>query len=157
MNRQRFNLLANNVFLPFSVLLTLCLTVTYCSTSVAAGLEEQPDIKIEWEAPTLKTDGNPIVNLTGYRLYHKANNGQESVIDIAVSETSYTLVDVAFGVHSFQIQAVEHETLEGPKSGVLVVPVPETEEAPPAEMTIKAFFQICLNGKCEETLVDGGS
>lgn len=88
----------------------------------AAGAESIPDILLSWDTATEREDGSKIEKLDGYRLYHSVNNGEPEVIPIAPDKTEHLIIDVAPGIHSFQISSVEDD-LEGAPSRNVSVPI----------------------------------
>lgn len=139
-----------------SILVVLLLLVATIGVGLSAsasasefyGVQESPDIEIVFETATKRTDGMPIENLSGYELYHIANNGEERLTVLGPEETSFVLVDVGFGTHTLQIATVEGERV-GPRSKVITVNIPEPVESDPAAPTIIVKTTVCVNGLCE--------
>lgn len=75
---------------------------------------------LSWTMPTLNTDGTPLTDLSGYRVYHGLNASTLSdVIDITdENTTNYTFNALASGTHYFAVSAYNSTGVESALSGV---------------------------------------
>lgn len=93
------------------------------------------DVVLTWDAPTLREDGSAITNLESYKIYYSVDNVLTPVLVIPSTELTYILVDVPYGLHTFQISSVE-SGLEGALSDPVSVPVNEPAQSPVAKILI---------------------
>lgn len=66
------------------------------------------DIIIKWNQPETLEDGSEITSIDRFNIYHTANNGSESAIEVDSNDTSYQISDIETGNHSFQITTVSN-------------------------------------------------
>lgn len=77
-------------------------------------------ITLGWEPPTENTDGTPLTNLAGYKLYHSTNPELATVDILTLSNaglTRYEWVDLPAGQHYFAITAFNTAGVESERSG----------------------------------------
>ena len=81
---------------------------------------------LRWSAPTNNTDGTPITNLSGYRIYHGTSaNALNDVRPItSPGITMFVFDTLASGTHYFAISAVNALGVESPRSSALSKTVP---------------------------------
>jgi hypothetical protein len=71
------------------------------------------DYGVSWAAPTMNTDGSPLSNLAGYRLYYWQGMAQRQVIDIPdPGAIMYVLTGIGRGTWSFCMTAYNSEQHE---------------------------------------------
>lgn len=155
LNSQLINDIANNIVLPLLFVFVLVLAFLFFTipTANAAGVEEIPDIALNWSEGTLREDGSAVQNRAGYKLYQSINGGAEIVTNMGPTESGLLLVDATPGQHVFKISTLEQwpdngPLLEGRKSQAVTVDVP-APPSPPGEIVIRATLEICINGECE--------
>jgi hypothetical protein len=75
---------------------------------------------LSWMAPTQNTDGSPVTNLAGYRVYHgtSASLLNESITLPGATNTSYTFTQLSSGTHYFAVAAYTSAGVESPMSAV---------------------------------------
>ena len=81
---------------------------------------------LRWNAPAYNTDGTPLTNLAGYRIYHGARptalNDVRSIGNPGI--TLFVFDNLASGTHYFAISAVNSFGVEGTRSSALGKTVP---------------------------------
>jgi hypothetical protein len=62
-------------------------------------------LTLSWDAPTQNTDGSPLLNLTGYKIYYGEKSGHyASVIEVAnPGLTTYVVQNLAHGTYYFAL------------------------------------------------------
>lgn len=75
---------------------------------------------LSWTPPTQNTDGSPLTNLAGYKIYHGTSAGAlTDVINISGSSiTSYAFNNLVAGTHYFAVSAYTSTGAESARSGV---------------------------------------
>lgn len=111
--------------------LFLDLAVLLCAVAIAGcGGDDDPEeagnassggngtATLQWRAPTTRTDGAPLQNLTGYRIrYGQAPGEYSQSIDVPGAQTgSHTIGGLAKGTHYFVVLALDANGLESPMS-----------------------------------------
>jgi hypothetical protein len=82
-------------------------TLKECQVSPASALTAPPAVgtaALTWTAPTQNTDGTPLTNLAGYRVYHGLSASALNDV-IPVTGTSYNFTALASGTHYFAVSA----------------------------------------------------
>ena len=77
---------------------------------------------LSWEAPTSNTDGTPLTDLTGYRIYY-GSNPQELVQTVQIRSTgiqTYVIDDLAPGTWYFAIMAIARGGAESTLANIVV-------------------------------------
>jgi hypothetical protein len=77
-------------------------------------------VTLFWEAPTSNTDGSPLTNLTGYRIYYGRNPGvlSQTVQISTVGLQTYVMDDLEPGTWYFTIVAVAANGVESSPSNI---------------------------------------
>ena len=78
--------------------LLLAFSILVFSAQVSA-----TDIILKWNPPEVLEDGSEITSIDRFTIYHTANNGSESTIQVDSSDNSFQISDIKTGNHSFQI------------------------------------------------------
>lgn len=74
---------------------------------------------LSWSAPTQNTDGSPLTNLAGYRLYHGMSVASlTDVRTLASNSSTYQFTALASGTHYFAISAYNSDGVESSLSVV---------------------------------------
>lgn len=73
---------------------------------------------LSWTAPTKNTDGSPLTNLAGYKVYHGASANALTDIRQVGLVTSYQVTGLGTGTHYFAVTAVTSSGSESAKSAV---------------------------------------
>jgi hypothetical protein len=76
---------------------------------------------LSWTAPDQNTDGSPLTNLAGYRIYYGTSaNDLDQVISISnVGITAYVVDDLTAGTYYFSIRAYTSAGTESSLSNVV--------------------------------------
>jgi uncharacterized protein YjdB len=82
---------------------TATLTVTAITTGSAT---------LSWNAPTTNTDGTPLTDLAGYKLYMGTSSGNYTTVVNIGNVTTYTLSNLAPGTYYFVVTAYDSSSLE---------------------------------------------
>lgn len=104
-------------------------TLKWCEVSPASALTAPPappptpavgTASLTWTAPTQNTDGSPLTNLAGYRVYRGTSaNALNEVIQIpGAANTAYAYTQLANGTHYFAVSAYSAAGAESAKSEV---------------------------------------
>lgn len=98
------------------------LTVTACAGS--GGGSASPGLgsaKLAWTAPTTNTDGSPLSDLSGYRIYYgTAPSSLGRRIDVNnPSAITWTVTDLAPGTWYFALTAVNNGGYESVRTNVV--------------------------------------
>lgn len=112
------------------------ITLLLCALS---SLSFAADIRYEWTDNTLRTDGEAITGEKVYLLRYSIDDVEQSTIEIAGDQTSFTLVDVVPGVYVAQM-ATSEDGERGEWSSTVALSVPEEDTAKPEKMTITVTF-----------------
>jgi len=75
-----------------------------------------------WEAPTSNTNGSPLTDLAGYRIYY-GSNPRELVQTVQISSTglqTYVIDDLAPGTWYFAVMAIARNGAESTLSNIVV-------------------------------------
>ncbi len=88
--------------------------------SITVGAANAGTAALSWTAPIEYTDGRPLTDLAGYRIYHGTNaNALNDVVQLAgAGSTSYTFNQLSSGTHYFAVTAYTQAGVEGTRSGV---------------------------------------
>lgn len=76
---------------------------------------------LSWEAPTTDTNGAPLTNLSGYRIYYgpSAGNLSQTIQLAGVGMQTYVIDNLGAGTWFFAIQAVTSTGMESALSDVV--------------------------------------
>jgi hypothetical protein len=78
------------------------------SISVAAIGVGNGTAELSWAAPTLRSDGTPLTNLAGYRVYYgRAANRFTNIVDLNVGVSNHVVDNLAAGTWYFAISAID--------------------------------------------------
>jgi hypothetical protein len=69
-------------------------------------------ITLHWTAPTTNTDGSPLTNLAGYRLYYGTSSGSYSHYIPLDDEVTYTFTSLSNGTYYFVVTAINSVGVE---------------------------------------------
>src|SRR5215510_6817974 len=77
------------------LILLACLSLAFAATPAQAA-----QVQLAWDAP-VQTDGTPVTNLAGYKLYYGSQSGQyQTMIPVGLT-TTYTVMNVSAGQPSY--------------------------------------------------------
>lgn len=71
---------------------------------------------LNWTAPTLGTDKNPIAPITGYNLYYGTNPASLAKVSLPAMPLSYTLTNLASGTYYFAMTTCVSDCSKGNES-----------------------------------------
>jgi hypothetical protein len=64
--------------------------------------------ELTWVAPTLRSDGSPLTNLAGYRVYYgRAANRYTNTVDLNVGVSTHVVDNLAAGTWYFAVSAID--------------------------------------------------
>jgi uncharacterized lipoprotein NlpE involved in copper resistance len=91
------------------------------SSASPAGGPSSGSATLSWEAPTTDTNGQPLTNLSGYRIYYgvSASTLSQSVQLSGTGVQTYVIDNLAAGTWFFAIKAVTSSGLESALSDVV--------------------------------------
>jgi hypothetical protein len=95
-------------------------TVSLAPFSVLVSASTTGSATLSWTPPTANTDGTPVTNLGGYRIYYGTNsNSLNSQIQVSnAGLTSYTVGNLSPGTYYFAVAAYTADGIEGAASAV---------------------------------------
>ncbi|MBZ0156183.1 MAG: fibronectin type III domain-containing protein, partial [Alphaproteobacteria bacterium] len=64
---------------------------------------------LSWDAPTTNTDGSPLTDLAGYKLYYGTSSGSYSQTINVGTTSSYTVTGLLGGTYYFAVTAYDSE------------------------------------------------
>lgn len=74
---------------------------------------------LSWSTPTQNTDGTPLTNLAGFRVYHGSNAGAlTDVRSVSLPATTYEFTGLASGTHYFAVTALNAAGVESALSAI---------------------------------------
>ena len=87
---------------------------------------------ISWEAPTANTNGTPLTDLTGYRIYYGSSpeDLNQSVNINNIGLQTYVIDDLEPGTWYFAVRALAGDGTESPLSDVVVKTIVEDRPQP---------------------------
>jgi hypothetical protein len=94
--------------------------------AVACGLESQPlneigigSVTLSWTAPTLNTDGSPLTDLAGYKIYYGTEPGhyRETIQIDNPGLTIYVVEYLSPNTYYFVVTAINSSGIESQYSG----------------------------------------
>jgi fibronectin type 3 domain-containing protein len=86
-------------------MLTLLLTISGCGDGGSGSSISGASVTLTWDAPTTNSDGSPLTDLNGYKIYYGTSSGNYTeVIDIG-NVTSYTIGNLSSGIYYFAVTA----------------------------------------------------
>jgi hypothetical protein len=93
--------------------------------SITVNAISNASVTLTWDAPTLNTDGSPLTDLAGYKLYWGTSPGNytNSVMIGNPSVTTYVIENLAPGDYEFVATAVNSDDRESSHSNVAVFSV----------------------------------
>ena len=91
------------------------------SPGTGGGGASPPSVSLSWTAPTLNSDGTPLTNLSGYRIYYgNAPDALTQQITISSAETTQYVVDnLSAGAWYFALKAYNTMNVESNLSPVV--------------------------------------
>ena len=112
-----------------SALLFAALLLTDCGgggSGETSGNPADGSAKLSWMAPTLRTDGTPLDNLAGYRIYYDTTrSGFRSQIRVDnPSAITWTVTGLSRGTWYFAMTAVDSNGLESDRTNVVSKTIP---------------------------------
>jgi Fibronectin type III domain len=95
---------------------TWCLTLSIllCVIGLISSYAQAGQVQLSWDAPTTNTDGSPITDLAGYKVYYSQAGGNFSSVDVG-KVTTYTLSGLQDGKTYFFVTTAYDTT--GQESG----------------------------------------
>jgi Putative Ig domain len=90
------------------------------SVNVTQLLASTGSATLSWTPPTQNTDGSPLTNLAGYRVYHGSNaSALNTVVDVNNPGITISVVDnLASGQHYFAVSAYSSSGAESDRSTI---------------------------------------
>jgi hypothetical protein len=75
---------------------------------------------LSWTAPTQNTDGTPLTDLAGYKIYYGTTSGQltQAIMLNATGSTTYVVTGLASGTYYFAVAALASDGTESAQSDV---------------------------------------
>lgn len=114
------------------VILALIVALGLAATCAHAGTAT-----VSWTAPTQNTDGSPLTNLAGYRIYYGTSaTAINTVVDIPVATTTQRILTLPAGMHYFQMTAYNTLGVESARTAVLSKDIPPPVPGEPGNVTI---------------------
>jgi hypothetical protein len=90
------------------------------TNAAPAGVSGSGNVTLSWEAPTSNTDGTPLSDLSGYRIYYGSNPAELSEsIPVNVGIQTYVVDDLHSGTWYFAVVAVTSEGTESSLSNIV--------------------------------------
>jgi predicted small secreted protein len=91
------------------------------ATSSATSVPTSNAATLSWEAPTTDTNGEPLTNLAGYRIYYGSNESSltQLVTLNSVGTQTYVIDNLTPGTWFFAIRAVAENGVESAMSDVV--------------------------------------
>jgi hypothetical protein len=140
--------------------LAFCGLLAACGGGGAAGVDapvsngaDPPSVvKLSWTPPTENTDGTPLLDLSGYKIYIR--RGEEGsyteLIDLSNPElTMYVTDDLAPGTYFFAITAYDSARVESDSSNVVSKTIYGTSNTAVSGLFIAAVFRkLCETHRC---------
>jgi hypothetical protein len=75
---------------------------------------------LSWEAPTSNTNGTPLMDLVGYRVYYGSSRDDLSQsVKLSVGLQTYVIEDLEPGTWYFAVRALASDGAESPLSDVV--------------------------------------
>lgn len=105
----------------------------FCMASAWAG-----SATLSWTPPTTRTDGSPLTNLAGYRIYHGTSaTALNTRVDVNNSAaTSITLDGLPAGLRYFAMTAVDADGRESARTGTVSTTIVDANPNPPTGFTV---------------------
>jgi hypothetical protein len=89
------------------------------SISVLAAPTTTGSATLSWSAPTTNTDGSPLVNLAGYKIYYgTSSNSLSSSISVSIGLSTYVISNLSSGIWYFAISAMNSSGVESSLSSI---------------------------------------
>jgi hypothetical protein len=90
-------------------------------TNSATGGSATGSVTLSWEAPTSNTDGTPLTNLSGYRIYYgfSPTDLSQTVEINGVGIQTYVLDDLPSGTWYFAVMALDSSGDESELSNIV--------------------------------------
>ena len=117
------------------LVLLACLALAFIATPAQA-----QQVQLAWDAP-VQTNGSPVPNLAGYKLYYGSQSGQYPTMIQVGLKTTYTVTNLSAGqTYYFAAKAYDTQGLESAFSNEVSVTLPKTPpvvtlSAAPASIT----------------------
>ncbi|MFZ5998105.1 MAG: fibronectin type III domain-containing protein, partial [Nitrospirota bacterium] len=103
-------------------------TVVFWCVFIIAGIASAAEIQLAWNPPTTNSDGTPITDLAGYRIYYSTVSGSyPQYVDVG-NRTTYTITNLAPGT-TYYFVATAYNTAGG-ESGYSNMVAKTTPAAP---------------------------
>jgi len=113
------------ISLPLMISLAACgsneAAPTDCSGNRLPTAPGEHDAKLTWAAPTTKSDGSPLTDLVGYRIYlgTKPDDLEQAIEICSPSITSWIVTGLSSGTWYFAVAAVDSENVESERTNVV--------------------------------------
>ncbi len=86
--------MGKNIIILFA--LACLLSMANCSGGSSSSAPSPPSPPLVWDAPAAKTDGSPLTDLAGYRIYYGTVSGvYTGYIDVPGNVTQYAIADLS--------------------------------------------------------------
>jgi len=99
------------------------------SFALLSGQNSYSATTLTWIPPTTNTDGSPLTDLSGYKLYYGTTSGSYSTTIDVGNVTTYTLTNLAYGTYYFSVMA--YDTAGNHSVNSNEVPKTEADTSPP--------------------------
>lgn len=120
--------------LGLAILITFLLATTI-SWSVEAVEVTSDTATVSWIPPTTNTDGSPLIDLAGYKVYHRTGPTYSTEGVDAGNVTSIQFAGLSEGTHYFVVTAYDVVGIESAYSNEVVKTINFTIPPPPPETT----------------------
>ena len=118
---------------------------------VSNGADPPSVVKLSWRPPTENTDGTPLLDLSGYKIYIRTSEGSYTeLIDLSSPElTMYVADNLAPGTYFFVITAYDSARVESDFSNVVSKTINVTSNTAVSVPYIAAVFRkLCETHRC---------
>tara|TARA_R110000782_G_scaffold39576_1_gene91811 strand:- start:1331 stop:1996 length:666 start_codon:yes stop_codon:yes gene_type:complete len=97
-------------------------TATLSAFSIAVSQSADASMSISWTAPTENTDGSPLMNLAGYRIYYGLEEGNyPNMVEVNTAGTTTILVEnLVPGTYYVVATSINSDGVESEQSGYAI-------------------------------------
>jgi len=122
-SRHRWRVAASSLVTLGVVLVAACVPDAP-DAELPTGPSDRFSVMLAWDAPTTDADGNPLADLSGYRLYYiPAGSAGDSMTMLIGDSTQVTVTDLPAGSYAFAVTALDRSGNESDFSDPLNVEV----------------------------------
>jgi hypothetical protein len=100
-----YKVIMNVSLYPAKVLIALLSFSLLSISSGCGGGRSEGATKLTWEAPTTVSDGTPLTDLAGYKIYYGTSSGNYTEVIDAGNVTTYTVGSLPPGTYYFAVTA----------------------------------------------------